>query len=465
MNRVIKAKIIDRAEELYSEGRHNDILELMMTCNDIHRDPDLAIITARALLDISEEDSGEDLSESAEMLLLTVPDGASLPAWHYQLARSYFLRGRTVETLRTIKNAFNVEDETGNEFADKRDAEELLAICEQEYENLDNEYTDEQLETVLRHIERSFGRITMMIPGSDPIGVTPDIAVIDPDETRSYRTLITVGAGAYKMNIPNDLKGMIDERCELVMYLPPEWNPERCLWALSFMKTIADLPIERGSWSSYGHMFSGGKPLTADTKLCAAVLIEVQDAAAGAGKCSLSDGTNVCFYQLFPLYREEMEYKLRNGLGALIDKMPHISAVVDLQRENVCENESCTRPTLLADEIDYASSLDIGEYCAASRKILEEGHRVAYMRRFLFDEQAPGLHSDSGWLFMSGLETSEFFTNPYNIELCRLNTVCNIDSEVLPFLTMPYNTVIVRNSDGILRPEPADTDFFDIPPS
>lgn len=465
MNRLLKAKILDRVEELYSEGRHDEILELLMTCDDIRSDPELAVVTARTLLDISENDSGEDLSESAELLLLSVPNGASLPSWHYQLARSYFFRGRSIETLRGLKNAFSVMQETGHLFAEQRDAEELMAICENEYKNMDCSYTDEQRGAIIDHIERCFGKISLMIPGGDPIGITPDIAVIDPDETRSFRTLITVGAGAYRMNIPDEFKSMIDDRCELIMYLPPEWEPERCMWALSFMRTVADLPIERNSWSSYGHMFSGGRPLTSDTKLCAAILIEVQDTSPDAGKCSLPDGSEVCFYQLFPLYREEMEYKLRHGLGALIDKMPHISAVVDLHRENVCENESSNRPTLLADETDYVSRLGIGEYCAASRKILEEGYRVGYMRRFLFDEGAPGMHSDSGWLFMSGHESKEFFSNPYNIELCRLNTVCNIDSDVIPFLTMPYNTVVVRSRDGTLNPEPAERDFSDLPPS
>ena len=42
----------------------------------------------------------------------------------------------------------------------------------------------------------------------------------------------------------------------------------------------------------------------------------------------------VNFYQVIPLYRDEMEYKLENDVDALFEKMEDISFVVNQTRPN-----------------------------------------------------------------------------------------------------------------------------------
>ncbi|MBP3270890.1 MAG: DUF2185 domain-containing protein [Ruminococcus sp.] len=466
MNERVKRDLLEQINELHKQGKHEDIVDLMQNCDDIRTDPELGIIAARTLLDLTENEMSDDLTEAAEALLLSLPNGEKLPSWNYQIARSYFMRNRTIEAVRRLETAIELAEE-GTEFAEAEESKELLEICMDEYKKMDIKYTDSQHETVLRHIEHYYGRITAMVPSNDPLGVTPDIVVIEPDAVRNFRTLVTVGMGGYKMEIPDELEGMVSERCELVMLLPPEWTPEQSSWVISFMRSVAVLPAERRSWCAYGHMFSGGKTLCPETKLCSAILIETQGFEKGSSLCKFIDETSVSFYQLFPLYKEEMEHKLKYGLGSLLKKMSSLtSPVLQLDRENFCADEKTDRRTLLAEETDYTSNLGIGEFCAASKKILDDGMKVGYMRRFLFNEEPAGMHSDSGWLFMSGAEDAEFFSNPYNLELASLNTVCNIDPDIVPLLTLPYNTVCVRGSDGMLHPEPPDDDRIDkLPPS
>ena len=45
------------------------------------------------------------------------------------------------------------------------------------------------------------------------------------------------------------------------------------------------------------------------------------------------------FYNLIPIYREEMEYKLNNGTDALIEKFSanDVRDIVELDRMNTCE--------------------------------------------------------------------------------------------------------------------------------
>ena len=65
----------------------------------------------------------------------------------------------------------------------------------------------------------------------------------------------------------------------------------------------------------------------------------------------MPSGEEVNFYQVIPLYPEEMEYKLEHDADALLEKMAGIRFVVDPTRRN-----AITRGTL-ADE-DFTGDMD-----------------------------------------------------------------------------------------------------------
>ena len=55
----------------------------------------------------------------------------------------------------------------------------------------------------------------------------------------------------------------------------------------------------------------------------------------GVGEvCTLPGGEEVNFYQVIPLYREELEYKLAHDADALIEQMAEVSFVVRPDRPN-----------------------------------------------------------------------------------------------------------------------------------
>ena len=464
MNRVLKDKLKARAEELYGQERHEEIVELLMRF-DLHEDFDLALMLVRAFIDLS-HDKNDDMLDSAEMLLMLFPNAVKDPRWVYQLARAYYYKERYVEAYHELESAERLACE-GADFPEREDARELLSLVKVYYDRIcQPRYSDEERACVIRHIMRYFGTIDKIISYKYDTSVHIEVAEIPPcaDEDRDYCTMVTIGMGAHKMNVPEQFREMVEPRSELVMYLPPEIDDDMRLWAVNYMTTIARLPLERNSWCSFGHIFSNGRPLMEGTKLIASTLIEIQDADENAPFCKLPNGDMVTLYQIFPLYKEEVEFKLAHGLGKLIERMPHVSAVLDLKRENVCpKKEEKHTPTLLAEETDYTSKLDIGEFCAASKLITEKGMRVMYMRRILIErEMGHDLRTDSGWLFMSGRETGEFLSDPTNIELCRLNTICNIDNDVIPFLTLPFNSIVVRGADGRFRVEEPEQEDFEL---
>lgn len=75
-------------------------------------------------------------------------------------------------------------------------------------------------------------------------------------------------------------------------------------------------------------------PFAENTKLCAAILTGPLNTEEGGEVCTLLDGNEVNFYQVIPLYRDEMEYKMAHDADALLDQMAGISFVVQPDRPN-----------------------------------------------------------------------------------------------------------------------------------
>ncbi|MBQ3229788.1 MAG: DUF2185 domain-containing protein [Clostridia bacterium] len=81
-----------------------------------------------------------------------------------------------------------------------------------------------------------------------------------------------------------------------------------------------------------------------------------------------------------------------------------------------------------------------GEGCIASDKITKEGFKVGYMYRELPDEGKP----DSGWRFLAGNEDDEYINDPNNLHLFAINTICNYDEDIIPYLKSRIGSAFIR---------------------
>lgn len=81
-----------------------------------------------------------------------------------------------------------------------------------------------------------------------------------------------------------------------------------------------------------------------------------------------------------------------------------------------------------------------GEGCLVSDMITKEGFKVGYMYREVPDEDVP----DSGWRFFAGNEDDAYSNNSDNIHIFAINTVCNYDPDIIPYLNSEYGTAFVR---------------------
>ena len=88
--------------------------------------------------------------------------------------------------------------------------------------------------------------------------------------------------------------------------------------------------------------------------------------------------------------------------------------------------------------------------CLASDRITVDGMKVGYMYR-----EEPDRESDSGWRFFSGDEAQEYCDNPDHFSIYEVNTICNYDQAIIPYLNASFGSAFGRNSasDQFLQEE------------
>ena len=215
-------------------------------------------------------------------------------------------------------------------------------------------YTEEEMEAVEGHIQQHFGKVENVFHELVSPDIHVDICIVPPTEERDYYTLVTMGMGAHRMNVPEELAEYKLERAELAIALPADWKldqesmkDEKWYWPIRLLKSLARLPIASDTWLGFGHTMDNKENFAENTKLCAAILTGPQSTEEGGEVCTLPGGEEVNFYQVIPLYRDELEYKLAHDADALLGKMNGISFVVEPDRQ-----DAITRGTLSNDDFD-----------------------------------------------------------------------------------------------------------------
>ena len=79
--------------------------------------------------------------------------------------------------------------------------------------------------------------------------------------------------------------------------------------------------------------------------------------------------------------------------------------------------------------------------CFATDHITVEGRKVGFMYRDIPDESQL-----SGWTFLSAEESQEYADDPDNWAIYDVNTICNYDPAIIPYLHSPFGTAFGRVS-------------------
>ena len=201
-------------------------------------------------------------------------------------------------------------------------------------------YTEEELAAIEQHIQKYFGAFENVFHELVSPDIHVDICVVPPSEEKYYYTLVTMGMGAHRMNVPEELAEYKLERAELAIALPADWKldeasmkDERWYWPVRLLKVLARLPVSADTWLGWGHTMDHQKPFAENTELCAAILAAPQNTVDGSDLCLLPDGSEANFYQVIPLYQRELAYKLEHGAEALLEKLAAGSFIVTPDRQ------------------------------------------------------------------------------------------------------------------------------------
>lgn len=222
------------------------------------------------------------------------------------------------------------------------------------YEYSEIKKTGWTIPTFAEHMEEIEEYMNNQYPGRETIVlheifsdiVHIDVHVMKPTEEDPYYVVYTTGMSALKMNVPK-MKGDSKEDyelAELMIYLPENWDfsedekagmKEESYWIIDFMKFIARFPHEYKTFFSGGHTIPNGgdyEPFVEGTGLSGVLLLPIHEFI------EIQDGSKVNMLFMMLTYKEEMEYKLKKGYDALIQRFEEedIPFILDLKRKNVC---------------------------------------------------------------------------------------------------------------------------------
>lgn len=208
-------------------------------------------------------------------------------------------------------------------------------------------YTEE----IVNHFDKVFpGRQTIVFHEliSDIIHI--DIHFMEPTEEQPFRVVYTTGMSDLPMTLPTELEeewGHL-RRAELMLFLTEEWpisseafEDDKNFWPVKLLKQLARFPHEYNTWLGYGHTipnYAEYEPYAENTELNGAILSVLKDEIRSF---EAKDGTVINIYSVIPLYKEEMDYKLENGMDALFEKLAEETNGggfwIDAARKNVCK--------------------------------------------------------------------------------------------------------------------------------
>ena len=228
-------------------------------------------------------------------------------------------------------------------------AQSTTSMAEKDNDNIPQySYSVEEMDKVSDYIKQQYGEFDIVAHELVSPDIHCDIAIVPPTDDQPYYKLVTMGAGAFKMNVPEDLKSDVYERAEYVVFLPADWNiksdKEEDYWPIRMLKTVARLPVSMDDWLFYRHtvnLTDDESPVAVNTGFNSCVLFisfGKGNKPVGPLKLAPSD-KEVAFFQLVPLYPEELEFKLEHSFDELEDIMDDdlYDPVVDIHRENYCK--------------------------------------------------------------------------------------------------------------------------------
>ncbi len=453
-------ELLEQLQAWHDAGEYERIIETLEAMPAEDRGYRLTGLLARAYQNAANGDERPAYHERSLELLQSEVDETD-PDWNFRVGFALYWLDQYDKAIPYFERIFTLIADDAETQAFWADAAEMLEQCRQWTSPVYLElYEEAEMEALEQHIHDYFGEIDTVMHEIASPDIHVDIYVVKPTPERNYYTLITGGMGAHRMQVPEELQEYKLERAEMMICLPPDWRlesgDEADYWPIRWLKILARLPIMENSWLGWGHTIAnpGEVPFADNTGFSGVILLSPGGFPPEASVCVMPDGSEVNFYAMMPLYREEMDYKCQNNADALLELLqqevaPEDLTPLNLQRKNVCAARKKQFRLSAADMRDFALDIMPGG-CIATDRITVDGCKVGYCYRQTPDEGCETW--DSGWRFVAGDEGDDYMNNAENSGIYDLNTICNYDADIVPLLDASYGSAFVRDEAGLFQP-------------
>lgn len=189
---------------------------------------------------------------------------------------------------------------------------------------------DEHAEAISEHLNERY----------QPDEITVYHEMVSPDfhldvyfvqsEKHSYNILLTAGMSTLEMTVSEGIENPDGYKFAELMLLVPKTitfgkvtgdNPND--WLIEMLKEAARFPHHYDTWLAIGHTLQATadmEPYDETTNYTGVVILP--SASLDEDFTSVKAGENLInIYSVFPLYAEEMNYKIANGYSAFFDRL------------------------------------------------------------------------------------------------------------------------------------------------
>ena len=231
-------------------------------------------------------------------------------------------------------------------------------------------YSEDEMQTVEDYISDNFGKVGHILHEVFSPDIHIDICEIEPTADDNSLRLVTMGMGAHKMSVPDELKNDGIDRAELAITLPAGWDIKKYDWPVRLIKVLARMPVSEDTWLGWGHTIDIPQDFFDNAEFSGVILFN-PPREKQHGACKLPDGSTVNFYQVIPIYSNELDLKINEGAQELLDRLIR-NSYADIEAVDVKRTSAADEPADLMDNVAWHSEkilkldLDLETVCGAT---------------------------------------------------------------------------------------------------
>ncbi len=214
----------------------------------------------------------------------------------------------------------------------------------------DREHYYENIEALEKHLDKHFKSDEMTVFHEMlSLDFHLDVYFIQPKD-KQFNLLLTAGMSLLEMQVPESIENRENYAfAELMLLLPKNIefgkvfpSEDKNDWIIGMMKDMARFPHHQDTFLTEGHTLQAwndiADPYSEHTNFTGCILLP--SATFGEDFMQLTSGDRIInIFSLFPLYQNELAYKIQNGYGKFFDLLSQgdVKEMFDNQRKNLIE--------------------------------------------------------------------------------------------------------------------------------